>query len=261
MPVLTSLQASKTHRVLLYGPPKSGKTEWAGKLAEKKKLLYIGIENGHDTFFKLPVEWQSRINVVNIPDSRTNPIGVETVLKIFAGAEVKVCNLHGKVACPLCAKDRPTEVERICLNELASDPDTVVILDSLTQFFNSAMSNITRNKPEDYKPDWDDWARQGVIGDKLLSQIQVARYNCIVISHEIPVEMNDGKEKLVPVGGTRNASRNVAKYFDDVIYCQVVNKEHRLGSSTKFAMNILTGSRSGVTLEGSKEPTLLDIFK
>ena len=73
--------------------------------------------------------------------------------------------------------------------------------------------------------------------------------------------MEDGKEKLVPVGGTSNFSRTVAKYFDDVVYCEVKNGTHRAASSTTYAHNILTGSRTGVKTEDSKEASLLKIFR
>lgn len=260
MPALSSLQASKTRRILVYGPPKSGKTEFVGKLAEKYNIIWFDLENGKDTLFKLPPEWQHRINIINIPDSRTVPMAVETMLKVIKGGAVSICWEHGKVSCPLCIKNKPTEVEQINVNDLRTKLDTVVVVDSLTQLSNSCIANITRNKPEDYKLERDDWANLGKLMDMFLSHVQVAGFNIVCISHEIPVEMNDGKEKLVPVGGTKNFSRNTAKYFDDVLYCHVENKEHKVGSSTKFAMNILTGSRAGIVLDKSKEPKLLEMF-
>ena len=73
--------------------------------------------------------------------------------------------------------------------------------------------------------------------------------------------MEDGKDKLVPTAGTRNFSRNAAKYFDEVIYCEVKNKKHIAGSSTLYNGNILTGSRTGSVLESQAEPSLIPIFK
>jgi hypothetical protein len=72
--------------------------------------------------------------------------------------------------------------------------------------------------------------------------------------------MVDGKPKIVPTAGTRNFSRNTAKYFDEVFYCEVRNKKHVVGSSTTYANNILTGSRSGQVTEGDSEASLLPIF-
>ena len=53
--------ASKSHRVLLFGPPKSGKTQLAGELSKEYNLLWFDLENGVDTLLKLPEEQKERI--------------------------------------------------------------------------------------------------------------------------------------------------------------------------------------------------------
>ena len=83
----------------------------------------------------------------------------------------------------------------------------------------------------------------------MLSEIQNAPYNVICITHEVSTELEDGKEKLVPVAGTRNFSRNTAKYFDTVIYCEIKNGKHIAASKSTYANNILTGDRLGVEVE------------
>ena len=97
--------------------------------------------------------------------------------------------------------------------------------------------------------------------DMFLSYVQQAPYNIVCISHETEVEMEDGKSKLVPTAGTRNFSRNTAKYFDEVVYCEVKNKKHVAASSTTYANNVLTGSRTGNVLESKPgEASLVSIF-
>jgi hypothetical protein len=73
--------------------------------------------------------------------------------------------------------------------------------------------------------------------------------------------MEDGKNKLVPTAGTRNFSRNTAKYFDEVIYCEVKNKKHIAASSSTYANNVLSGSRTGQVLETQANASLIPIFK
>lgn len=261
---LSKMTVTKTKRVLVYGPPKSGKTELVGKLAEKKKLIWFDLENGHDTLFKLPAEWQENIEVVALPDTRGYPIAIETCLKVIRGDEVNICDEHGKVSCPQCMDMKTKSYKegktgtRVCLKE--ADNDTVVVFDSLTQLTNSAIANITRNKPDDYKLTYDDWGNLGKVLDTFLSYVQNAPFNVVCISHEAAVEMQDGKEKLVPTAGTRNFSRNSAKYFGEVIYCEVVNKKHKFASSTLYKNNVLTGSRAGKSMEDSAEPKLLELW-
>lgn len=255
---LTDAKRSATNTVLLFGPPKSGKTELASKLSSEFNLLWFDLENGWATLTKLPAEQQERIELVQLPDTRSYPIAIETMLKVIKGNKVSICNEHGKVDCAVCKKLGPTAFATICLNDLG--PDTIFVVDSLTQLTNSAIANITKLQPDDYKLNYDDWGNLGKLMDIFLSHVQQAKYNVVCITHETEVEMEDGKSKLVPTSGTRNFSRNTAKYFGHCVYVEVKNKQHRAASSTTFATNILTGSRTDVVLENGVAD-LLRIFK
>lgn len=258
MAKLSTLSESKTKRILVFGPPKSGKTELAGKLASQYKILLLDLENGFETLLKFPQEWKERIEVISIPDTKVYPIAIETMLKVITGNKCIICEAHGKVSCAVCAKtNEPTST--IELNAL--DNDTIVVVDSLTQLSNSAMSFLTRAQGDEYKPEWTDYRNQGALLDKFLSQVQQARYNIVCITHETETEMEDGKKKIVPVCGTTTFSRNTAKYFDHVVYCEIKNKKHAFGSATTYAMNVMTGSRTDVALESMAEPSLLEFFK
>lgn len=258
MPKLTSLSHSATHRVLIFGGPKTGKSELAGRLSEHYNLIWFDCEKGWVTLTKLPPEWQERINVISIPDSRTYPIAAETWLKVIKGLPAKICHEHGKVDCAICKRDAKP-FEEVHLNSIG--PDTIVVFDSLTQFSNSCVANITKNQADDYKLQLDDWGNLRVLIDKFLSQVQAAPYNIICITHEEQVPMEDGKMKLVPVSGSSKSSMNTAKYFDHVIYCEVKNKKHIAASATTYGNNIITGSRTGVELEKDAVATLLRIFE
>lgn len=247
---LSHKAANKAHRVLLFGPPKSGKTQLAGELAlHGFNLIIFDLENGVDTLLKLPKEAQENVEVISLPDTRIYPIGIETMLKVIKGAPLDICEAHGKVSCAVCKKDADAIVNHIDLNNLG--PKDIVIVDSLTQLTNSAIAHITKHQDELYKLEYDDWANLGKLMDTFLSQVQQASFNIICISHETEVKMEDGKNKLVPTAGTTNFSRNTAKYFDEVVYCEVKNGKHVAGSSTSYANNILTGSRTGQRLEAS----------
>ena len=254
---LSKLSQSKIHHILLFGPPKSGKTLLAGKLAEKFPIVVIDCEQGHNTLFQLPQEWHDRIEVISLPDTRGFPIAIETCLKLIKGGPVEICEEHGKVGCSICKRDGKPSLS-IALNNLP--PDTIVIFDSLTQLTNSAIAHITKNQEPEYRMEFEDWANLGKLMDTFLSYAQQAPFSIVCISHETEVEMVDGKNKIVPTAGSRNFSRNTAKYFDEVFYCEVKNKKHVVGSSTTYANNILTGSRSGQVTETAGEASLLPIF-
>jgi hypothetical protein len=131
----------------------------------------------------------------------------------------------------------------------------------MTQLSNSFMNHIGKDKDDTWKPEWEHYRTQGAMLDRVLCQIQNASFNVIVITHESAIEMEDGKEKLIPVAGTRNFSRNTAKYFDEVVYCEVKNRRHIAASSTLYQQNILTGSRTGAELEKDQVPDLIKIFR
>lgn len=255
---LTSRAPSKTHRVLVFGAPKSGKTQLAGELASHYKILWFDLENGFETLLKLPKESQSNIELITLPDTKVYPIAIETMLKVITGNKVEICEAHGKVSCQVCKKLPDSQYSIVELNSL--NDEWVVVVDSLTQLSNSAMNHLTKNCDELYKPEWSDYRNQGQLLDKFLSQIQQAKFNVVCITHECETEMEDGKKKLVPVAGTTNFSRNTAKYFDHVVYSELKNKSHKFASSTTYANNVLTGSRSDVTLESSQNPSLKQIF-
>jgi len=259
MAKLTETQPTSTETVLVFGPPKSGKTELTGRLSERYNLKWFDLERGVGTLRKLPIDWQERIDVVQLPDTRAYPIAIETCLKIIKGGPVDVCVEHGKVSCALCKKDNKPS-DHIHLAALNPKQD-IVVFDSLTQLTNSAIAHITKGQPDDYKMNYDDWAALGKLMDTFLSHIQNAPYNVVCISHEMEVEMQDGKQKLVATAGTRNFSRNTAKYFGHVVYAEIKNKKHVFGSSTTYANNILTGSRSDVSLESAGDgASLIQIF-
>ena len=255
---LTLKALSPIHRVLIYGPPKTGKTQLAGSLSEFKKILWFDLENGYATLLKFPQEWKERIEIISIPDTRSFPVAIETCLKVIKGSKVEICEQHGKVGCPLCKKDGKgfSTVELNAIGE-----DTVVVFDSLTQLTASAIAHITKSQPDDYKLDYSDWGNLGKLMEIFLSHVQQASYNIVCISHETEAELEDGKTKLVPVAGTRAFSRNTAKYFDHVVYAEVKNKKHNFYSSTTSASNLNTGSRTGISLESIVDSPLITLFR
>lgn len=262
MPQLINTTQNFTKRVLVYGPPKVGKSQLVSTLAEKHKLLWFDLESGSDVLYKLPPEQQANVFLVKVPDSNSNPQAIDTMLKVFKRAKGEICHSHGKFRCPVCSK-APNYADISDLIDMPEQAETnkfIVVMDSITQLRSSAISHIKRGKGDDYKFEFDDWAKLGSMMDAVLSEVQAAPYDIVMISHEEMVDTVDGKEAIVPVSGTRNFSRNTAKYFSDVVYCEVKNGKHKFASSTTYQNKIQTGSRSDIKLEDMGTPSLLPFF-
>lgn len=257
MAKLINKKASQTKRVIVYGASFSGKSLLVGKLAEHFNLVWVDLEAGHGVLYQLPSAYQERIEVVNVPDTRSYPMAIETVLKLVKGP-VDICELHGKCACMVCQRN---EADTVHVDVNNMDGNSILVIDTLTQLSNSAISNITKAQPDDYKLNYDDWGNLGKLLDTVLSHVQQARYNVVVISHENEVTTEGKKTTLAPTGGTRNFSRNITKYFTDVVYLERKNKKHTCISSTTSSTSVIAGSQSGVDLSLGGEPSLLPIFK
>ena len=273
MAKLINKKASATKRVIVYGASFAGKSLLVGKLAEHFNLIWVDLEAGHGVLHQLPEAYRAKIEIIDLPDTRSYPIAIETVLKIVKGA-VDVCEEHGKVGCMLCKKAAITYAKQMeedhslepreyttHVDVNSMDGNSILVIDTLTQLSNSAISNITKNQPDDYKLNYDDWGNLGKLLDTVLSHVQQARYNVVVISHENEVTTEGKKTTLAPTGGTRNFSRNITKYFTDVVYLERKNKKHTCISTTTSSTSVIAGSQSGVDLSLGGEPSLRPLFK
>lgn len=257
---LNDFQQSNVHKAILYGPPKSGKTAAVGLLAKHYNLLWFDGEGGVTTLLnpdlKLAKEALSHVELVQSKDLPHIPLFAELLGEVVKWKNILVCDTHGKLNCPVCKK---AEASFTTIDFSKIDDSWIIVFDSLTQLSNSVMNmvklarNVPAGKLVDTKAEWDDYGKQGSWLDNFLSSIQNAPYNVVVISHEMGIEQEDGKEKLQPVGGTRNFSRNIPRYFDHVIRCEIKNRRHMGASSTLYNANILSGSRTGVVTEGFAE--------
>lgn len=262
---LSDYNEIKRQKVLIYGPPKAGKTAFVGKLAEEGYTLYwMDLESGIKTLLNpeiLKPEFRQNIKVVNIPDTREVPVGFDAIRRTLRGGKVKFCYKHGVHQCPLCLKESTAKwADEFDLNTFG-DKD-VLVIDSWSQATDSAANKITLKewkKDDEYKLSFNDYGAQGMYLKEVLSRIQASNANICVLAHEVDGEKSDSKEKIVPMSGTRNFSLTVAKYFDEVVHMHVLNKKHSAHNATTWSNTHVTGGRSGVIVEeGGKG--LKDIF-
>lgn len=252
------------HSILIYGPPKTGKSRLvatAAQIPEIKKIYWIDIENGSEviTNMGLTEEELSKFIIFKIPDTRDEPRAIETVLKMFTSKlPIKVCDDHGIVNCDICAKaNRP--METFSLKDCKHDE--LVVLDSGSQLGVSALNASCLGKGDKYKPQFEDWGNVGKwLSDALLIIQQAQFTNMVVITHELLTEGEDKVERIYPLMGTKAFSANVGRYFGTVAYTLFRLGKHAAASSSTFKPSLVTGSRIGATLEKSASPSMRDIL-
>lgn len=268
---ITDTSPRPNHSILIYGPPKSGKTELAATAAdipEVKKIIWIDLENGAETILgmlklkRITEEGLAKIELIKLPDTRDNPVGIETMLKMFstkANAPVTICDKHGVVNCLACRQGTVFQGTRFCLPELTHND--LVVIDSGSQLGDSALAATCKGKDTMFKPGWDEYALVGKWLGDILSVIQQAHNtNFVVLTHEIALEGDDKKDRFYPLMGTKAFSMKVAKYFGTVVYTHMNLGKHAAGSSSTYKSNVLTGSRVNATLEKAAALNMKEIL-
>lgn len=275
--------------VLVFGPPKTGKTELIGKLAMQGfKLIWFDAENGKATLLKMPREALANITYIGMKDTKEYPIAHATMDKIVRGGTFQICDTHGRVDCAICKKDdlafttitvptvfsiveakkaaalasgipaQWTEEDELRDTEIAK---TIFVLDSSTQLTMSITNTLLKDKPVDYQETIHDYRNQGNYLNRIFGYIQQAQFHFITTAHEIEAEREDGSMKIVPSIGTRNYAINCGKFFDHLVYTDKKNGAHIAASKTTYSNNILTGSRLDIAVESMAKPDLTEIFR
>lgn len=257
----TPVRAKRVHSILVYGMPKVGKTELAATIAKIpaiKRVYYFGGENGHETILdmyargKLTLEHLEKITLVNIPDTREAPIFIETLLKAIAtAAPVKICEAHGRVACPTCTRAKAAFID---FDHSSLTEEDAVIIDSMSQAGVSALNAAMRGMSQETKAGWDEYGLQGKWLSDICTTIQAGKFtNFICITHVQVLEDENGKDVYTPLCGTKSFSSGMAKYFGSVVFCEMKMKKHKAGSSTVYNAMTQAGSRIGLVLEKEDE--------
>jgi len=181
----------KPQKVLVYGPPKTGKTEIVARLVEAGyNLLWFDMENGWQTIkTRIDPKYWPQIELFVLPDTKENPCAYPTFARCFTMKPVKFCQAHGRIGCIDCTKSAPTAFDTVDLSKL--DTNTVVVGDSLTQLSSSAMNNAAKGI-DPLSLEFKHYAAQGNHLDALLNAIQQAPFHVAIISHEGAIEGIDG---------------------------------------------------------------------
>lgn len=262
-----SKTANAARHICVYGSPKTGKTELIGGLAKQFHLWVLDLDGGTKTWARkdsAAAPYLDNIEVFRLPDTQMYPIAIETVLKVLKGGECKICHAHGKVDCPVCKKDMPDAFSAINVSTMDPAKD-VLVIDNYSTLMDSCLNYLKRAElaKDDFSTEWADWRKQGGMSDRICSTIQNARFNVVIATHETNSVQEGGGKKIAPIGGTRNFSADFAKYWDDIVYTELVNGKYRALCDAADKSSIILGSRTGKKLQDDKgnQLGLLELFK
>lgn len=273
-------EAARGHTLLIYGDPKTGKTQLAATIAKidwVRTVHYFGLENGHDTIIRMAKEGKlspeaiKKIKIYRIIDTPDKSRGMDIALKCFVLEQAgRICKEHGAFQCTICppkvpksltpdhkstdwiAKSIPFDVKELSF-------DDWVIFDGGKQLGASCLAYITKGKDYSFKPGWDEYGPVFRMLTDICSYIQAAgRCNYIMIAHQMVLENNEieEKDKFYPQMGSKNFSLTVGSYFGTVIRLVVTLRKHGGASASTASDLFISGSRLGMRLEDEKEPDL-----
>ena len=254
------------HATLVYGPPKTGKTELVATITRSTHLdtiYWFDAENGVDTLKrmhregKLTDEQMAKVVYIKLVDTKDSPEALNTLLKSLCTKNaVNICQVDGLID-SVEGKSKGWPFVKFHYAKLTSR--CAIVIDTLGQVGTSASSLATLGKPTEYKLQLDDYGAMGKWLADLLSTIQAARY-CyfFCITHEVLYEEEGKSDRIVPMCGSKNFSNTVGKYFGTLIYMSVKAKKHTAVSTTKSSSSAQAGSRLGIELD---KQTDLDLGK
>lgn len=281
-----SLAVPRNHTILIYGDPKSGKTRLAAtvaKIPQVRRVFFFDGENGSDTLLSmvrsgaLNEEEAAKVILIKVLDTPDQPYFIETILRtLFAKKNpVLICALHGRVACPTCTAAK-VDKDWTSFDITSLGHDDWVVIDTGSQLAQSAMEAGTKGWGYEQKPGFDEYGMQGRMLSDIMTFIQAATTNFIMVTHQCVLRENvyskpstttTGKAtmvqesltntvKLYPLMGTKNFSLNVAKYFGTVIYTDQKLRKHVAGSSSTYDSDMITGSRIDIVIEKAERADL-----
>lgn len=252
------------HSIMIYGPPKGGKSRLVGTAARIKQLnriFWFDIENGAETLLNMNLtdDELAKITIIKVADTRDNPIAVETMLKVLtAKVPQDICEAHGKVDCADCKKLNQPSIKwhlGMCTH------NDLVVIDSGSQLGDSALAAACLGKPQMFKPTFDEYGMVNKwLGDICSVIQQCVNTNFVVITHDTVLKDDENKDRIFPLFGSTQFSMKCAKFFGTVVYVHKKMNKHTAGSGSTYRSDLLTGSRVGIALESSKEPSMHDIL-
>ena len=251
---LTAQKIEVPQRVLIYGPPKSGKTALAAQLARTHHLHWFDCDDGFTTILgAIPKEYWKNITLYKVYDTPSMPNAVATATKLFgSGKPISFCEEH---TCADCVECRKTGKKFQIFDKSKLTSRDAVVWDSGTQLSASAMNHAigTLGELTYVKKEFGHYDKQGLLLSNIMAYMKRMPCHVVFITHEQNLELTGGAKKIIPVMGTSNFARTVGKDFGHIVYCQLKNNKHSIVTGTTENSNIGAGNRANITIKDGTE--------
>ena len=185
-------------RVIIQGPPKSGKSVLAMQFP-KPYFIDLDVNLGG------PIRYAQRAGL-------PLPVGYDTVDKDEKGAEVK-------------PQQRYTRLNRL-LMEAQSNPEIeTIVLDSATQLTQILIDEVCRSQgktsPDDFKDGRQFWGFFGRLGTGVMATLKLMRKHIVLTAHEKINKTMDGSIVYpIKIAWPGQLGQVIGAYFTDVWRCE-----------------------------------------
>lgn len=246
--------------ILIWGEPRTGKTIFAGTITQVpyiKRVFWFDLEKGIESLIYNQARCDlSKIIPFNVVDTKEKPRAAETILKSFTASSPQlICQNHGTINCKDCGPDDPKQ----SFNLASCGWEDAVVIDSGSQLADSVLN--MEKKLYTYKDLRKYYFEFTADMGNIMTAIQAARTNIILIAHSLELTDDDGKLiGYYPLVGSGAFSRKVAKYFGYVIYKHIELNKFKQGSDPLYKPKVITGTRTGVAIEAKENATLVDLL-
>lgn len=260
---------TSNHALLLYGPPKAGKTQLAASIAEDPKVdrvFWFDLENGAETIIEmvktgvLSKEAAAKIILIRMADTRANPIACVGMIKVL-NSKRNAIYIHTPDGA-IVSKPAPSDKRPILEFKLSTlTARDVIVIDTLSQLGESALNQaIASPTMAEAKATHNHYGSAGKWLGDILTIIQQATYcHFICLTQELPVErvFKDDKGNVIssevieylPLCGSSKMSTKVAKHFGTVIHITAhKQKGYTAGSTKDYGTKYKLGSRYGIDM-------------
>lgn len=234
-------------RLLLYGPPKSRKTWWAGTAAEAGfNVIYINSDDNMNIFRNLSKDAQSRMIVINCVDAMQRAC-CSIFLSRLLSEKPFVWNNKDKRN--ITGNSGVINADPHFLIDLSKlTPNDIVILDSWTANAISLFrrycneNGINMAKAEEESNRWEGFRWTKALAEWQLTQLHDLNCHVIVIGHQSVYEKSrdekDGNrtKKIVewsrtqPISTSGPAAMSLAHHFTDVFYFEIAGNLTRINT-------------------------------